>query len=213
MMQESKGCVRVPTTSYDFANPGLMQSAGNASCNPSGTPTIPCPAPEISAMIHDGTAGEGLRTTLKSCLAVFDPTGTSNDDSKWYKAAREYNAGPLTDEKNLGVGPTKCYASDIANRLVQPFGDSSCNSNVIATLSNAQVSTGSTTTTTTTTPKESTVTTVNAAASSCSKYYTAKQADTCASLPVDFATLRRLNSQLDDTCTNLVAGQAYCIAA
>lgn len=137
-MQESKGCVRVQTTHYDSANPGLMQSAGQASCNPNGTPISPCPADEIRAMIHDGTAGEGLRTTLKNAIDFFDPTGTA-DDSKWYKAARRYNAGEvLMDDNNLGIGPTKCYASDIANRLVQPFGDSACNSDVIATLTSTQ---------------------------------------------------------------------------
>ncbi|KAF1843391.1 uncharacterized protein K460DRAFT_315664, partial [Cucurbitaria berberidis CBS 394.84] len=138
MMQESRGCVRAPTTHYDFDNPGLMQSAGKASCNTDGNLISPCPVNKIRAMIHDGTAGEGLRTTLKNSLTFFDPTGAA-DDSKWYKVARRYNAGEvLMDEKNLGIGPTKCYASDIANRLVQPFGDSTCNTDVIATLTSAQ---------------------------------------------------------------------------
>ncbi|KAH7379441.1 hypothetical protein BKA66DRAFT_571272 [Pyrenochaeta sp. MPI-SDFR-AT-0127] len=138
MVQESKGCVRVHTTNYGFDNPGLMQSAGQASCNPDGNPISPCPTDTIRAMIHDGTAGEGLRTTLKNSLDFFDSAGVS-DDSKWYKAARRYNAGEiLMDANNLGIGPTKCYASDIANRLVQPFGDSVCNTDVIATLTSAQ---------------------------------------------------------------------------
>ncbi|OAL47883.1 hypothetical protein IQ07DRAFT_601920 [Pyrenochaeta sp. DS3sAY3a] len=138
MVQESKGCVRVHTTHYDFDNPGLMQSAGKASCNADGNPISPCPPSTIRAMIHDGTAGEGLRTTLKNSLDFFDPSGNGND-SKWYKTARRYNAGEiLMNTNNLGIGPTKCYASDIANRLVQPFGDSACNTDVIATLTRAQ---------------------------------------------------------------------------
>lgn len=234
----------MPTT---VDNPGLMQSAGQASCNPNGTPLSPCPADEIRAMIHDGTAGEGLRTTLKNSLDFFTSTGTT-DDSKWYKAARRYNAGEvLMDDANLGVGPTKCYASDIANRLVQPFGDSACNTNVIATLTSTQgsISTdsnqkevedekstpstqGSTPqlSSTVTSQKETTVDDnkssgtdastqdpiIQGAANGCTKYYTPQQDETCASIPLDFTKLRQLNSQLDDKCTNLWAGYAYCIA-
>ncbi|KAF1361116.1 hypothetical protein EJ07DRAFT_90490, partial [Lizonia empirigonia] len=113
VMQESKGCVRAPTTRWSHDNPGLMQSAqGKGTCNPDGNPTTPCPATIIRLMVHDGTDGDGLETTLQQCLA---DAGTS-DDSKYYKAARLYNAGRITDN-NLGIGPTPCYASDIANRL------------------------------------------------------------------------------------------------
>ncbi|KAF2626401.1 hypothetical protein BU25DRAFT_325653, partial [Macroventuria anomochaeta] len=113
MMQESKGCVRAPTTRWSHDNPGLMQSAqGKGTCNPDGNPISPCPATTIRLMIHDGTDGDGLETTLMQCL---EDTGTT-DDSKWYKASRIYNAGRITDN-NLGIGPTPCYASDIANRL------------------------------------------------------------------------------------------------
>lgn len=261
MVQESKGCVRVHTTHYGFDNPGLMQSAGTASCNPDGNPISPCPSDTIRAMIHDGTAGEGLRTTLKNSLDFFDSAGT-NDDSKWYKAARRYNAGEvLMDVNNLGIGPTKCYASDIANRLVQPFGDSVCNTDVIATLSSAQGQiTGNNQNENqqidneqknvdqkepTPAPTEpapalpSTVTPqlnaavddkntqnksqgdesdssgpiIEGAASGCTKYYMPKAGDTCETLPLEFAKLRQLNSQLNDLCTNLWAGYRYCIAA
>ncbi|CAO2652830.1 Nn.00g022410.m01.CDS01 [Neocucurbitaria sp. VM-36] len=248
MMQESMGCVRVHTSHHGSDNPGLLQSAGKASCNPDGKPISPCPANEIRTMIHEGTAGEGLKTTLKNSLDFFDPTGTAND-SKWYKVARRYNAGEvLMDEKNLGIGPTNCYASDIANRLVHPFGDSTCNSDVIATLSSAQesISTsnsngnkqkdaedvkpapqlpstvtaqGDTTTDNSNTSNKSQGEDpspqdpiIDGAASDCTAYYTPQQNDTCDSIPADFATLRQLNSQLNNDCTNLWAGYAYCIA-
>ncbi|KAF3037645.1 hypothetical protein E8E12_005551 [Didymella heteroderae] len=142
MMQESKGCVRAPTTRWSHDNPGLMQSAqGTGSCNPDGNPVSPCSSSEIRQMIHDGTNGDGLETTLTQCVA---DAGTT-DDSKWYKAARLYNAGRITNN-NLGIGPTPCYASDIANRLTKPFDGSSCDNNVIGSLSSAQgnVSSGNT---------------------------------------------------------------------
>ena len=159
MMQESKGCVRVQTTRWDADNPGLLQSAGKASCNPAldgSAPITPCPAATIRAMIHDGTAGEGLRTTLKKELDYFVASGVT-DDSRWYKTARRYSrcifrqtkstliysllpldAGEvLTNEKNLGMGPTPCYASDVCNRLIQPFDESVCNNAVIGSVTSA----------------------------------------------------------------------------
>lgn len=36
------------------------------------------------------------------------------------------------------MGPTPCYASDIVNRLIQPFDESSCNNAVIASITSAQ---------------------------------------------------------------------------
>lgn len=244
VMQESKGCVRVPTTRWSHENPGLMQSAqGKGSCNPDGNPISPCSATVIRLMIHDGTNGDSLETTLKQCIA---DAGTS-DDSKYYKAARLYNAGRITDN-NLGIGPTPCYASDIANRLTSPFNYSTCDSAVIATLSSAQGTVSEVnsapddaTPTVTTAPAaysatptstriptsvaageidgsepEATSSTPNAtisgAANECNKYFTPQSGDTCASAPVDFATLRKLNTQLNSDCTNLWAGYAYCIA-
>ncbi|KAF3039805.1 hypothetical protein E8E11_001026 [Didymella keratinophila] len=254
MMQESKGCVRAPTTVWSHANPGLMQSAqGTGSCNPDGKPVSPCSSSEIRQMIHDGTNGDGLETTLTQCVA---DAGTT-DDSKWYKAARLYNAGRITDN-NLGIGPTPCYASDIANRLVSPFNWSVCDNNVIGSLSSAQgmvasantndtpdepapttttaesafTTTAATeyTTSTTATPTpaptpapgvfaETLATTtakpdliIDGAATGCTDYYTPQSGDTCASAPVDLATLRSLNTQLNADCTNLWAGYGYCIA-
>ncbi|KAL8893367.1 MAG: hypothetical protein Q9192_005341 [Flavoplaca navasiana] len=45
ILQESNGCVRVPTSFYSLRNPGLMQSHnGPATCNEDATPIYPCPA-------------------------------------------------------------------------------------------------------------------------------------------------------------------------
>lgn len=60
VLQESAGCVRVPTTSswQGIRNPGLMQSfRGMASCNVNGRMMLPCPANTIKAMIKEGVTG------------------------------------------------------------------------------------------------------------------------------------------------------------
>lgn len=224
IIQESKGCVRAPTTSWDFANPGLMQSAGTASC----AGITPCPSSTIAQMIHEGTAGEGLRTTLKNSLEYFERQGIT-DDSKWYKAARMYNAGPSMNAGNLGIGPTQCYASDIANRLIAPFGDSRCDSSVIASLTGTAGRTGGAGSNgnTPSTPAPSTpqvpssespsweapaAPVIEGSSGKCKKYYTPVAGDTCQSVPLGFAELRALNPQLNAECTNLWAGYAYCIA-
>ena len=232
--------MRAPTTRWSHDNPGLMQSAqGKGTCNPDGNPISPCKADIIRLMIHDGTDGDGLETTLTQCVA---DAGTT-DDSKWYRAARLYNAGRITDN-NLGIGPTPCYASDIANRMTSWFNESPCDNNVIDTLSSAQGTVGevnstpddatptTTTTTTTTAAAYSTAPTptcgactevpnttsskpeliIDGAAPGCTCYYTPQPGDTCASAPVDPATLRSLNSQLNSDCTNLWAHYAYCVA-
>lgn len=116
VMQESKGCVRAPTTAYSHANPGLMQShEGEGSCNGAdGNVQNPCPQDEITQQIEDGTAGTSAGDGLKQLLGQ---TGAS-DVSKYYKAARMYNSGSIDPSGDLGKGvATHCYASDIANRL------------------------------------------------------------------------------------------------
>ncbi|KAI6816431.1 hypothetical protein KC340_g16051 [Hortaea werneckii] len=116
VMQESKGCVRAPTTAYSHANPGLMQShEGEGSCNGAdGNVQNPCPQDEINQQIEDGTAGTSAGDGLKQLLGQ---TGAS-DVSKYYKAARMYNSGSVDPSGDLGKGvATHCYASDIANRL------------------------------------------------------------------------------------------------
>ncbi|EME78327.1 uncharacterized protein MYCFIDRAFT_167723 [Pseudocercospora fijiensis CIRAD86] len=119
LMQESKGCVRAPTTTYEFSNPGLMQSfQGTHTCNP-GTQAAPqgvspCPQSEILGMIADGVNGAGSGGT--DLVNSLQKAGCE-DVSKYYKAARIYNSGSVTgDDLGLGVA-THCYAADIANRL------------------------------------------------------------------------------------------------
>ncbi|EMC91759.1 hypothetical protein BAUCODRAFT_49760, partial [Baudoinia panamericana UAMH 10762] len=115
VMQESKGCVRAPTTNWGVRNPGLMQDHdGSGTCNDAGTVQNPCPSSEITQMITDGTegtaAGDGLVQTLSEANA--------SDVSKYYKAARIYNSGSIASSGLLQDGiATHCYASDIANRL------------------------------------------------------------------------------------------------
>ncbi|CAO1598755.1 hypothetical protein XANCAGTX0491_002515 [Xanthoria calcicola] len=60
ILQESNGCVRVPTSfsPNTVRNPGLMQSHnGPATCNEDASPLYPCPAATIEEMIREGTAG------------------------------------------------------------------------------------------------------------------------------------------------------------
>lgn len=115
MMQESKGCVRVPTTAWSHENPGLFQSfQGTGTCNANGSGIVPCPASMIKQMVSDGvsgtTSGPGLRQNLEQSSA----TGSQ----KYYEAARIYNAGSIPDDGDLGApGATQCYCSDVANRL------------------------------------------------------------------------------------------------
>ncbi|KAF2125116.1 hypothetical protein P153DRAFT_300971 [Dothidotthia symphoricarpi CBS 119687] len=127
LMQESSGCVRAPTTLWQHANPGLMQTAmGRASCNVDGEPVVPCPEETIARMIHEGTStSSGLGTTLESCVKDAGAGVGTQDDGVWYRAARIYNGGHV-EGGDLGVGPTPCYASDVANRLVRPFAQSGC---------------------------------------------------------------------------------------
>ncbi|KAG9688202.1 carbohydrate-binding module family 50 protein, partial [Aureobasidium melanogenum] len=116
VMQESNGCVRVVTTSWSVANPGLMQDhAGSGTCNSGGVIQNPCPASEIEQMIVDGTEGTASGDGLVQCLKEADVT----DVSMYYRAARIYNGGlGGYHADDLGTGCcTLCYASDVANRL------------------------------------------------------------------------------------------------
>ncbi|KAI5363027.1 Putative chitin-binding, type 1, Endochitinase-like superfamily [Septoria linicola] len=132
IMQESKGCVRAPTTQYSVKNPGLMQSyQGVGTCNP-GTAAAPqavtpCPQSQIEQMIKDGVMGTVADgTSIASALKQ----AACDDVSKYFKAARIYNSGSVTgNDLSLGVA-THCYASDIANRLTGwTSGSSSCTLN------------------------------------------------------------------------------------
>ena len=119
ILQESGGCVRVPTTFGSVPNPGLMQDHnGSATCwrNTADKVVVqnPCPDGTIKQMIQEGTGGTASGDGLAQCL---DEAGTS-DVSAFYKAARIYNSGSIAPSGDLGQGvATHCYASDIANRL------------------------------------------------------------------------------------------------
>ncbi|KAF2469671.1 uncharacterized protein BDR25DRAFT_228610 [Lindgomyces ingoldianus] len=135
MMQESKGCVRAPTTNYGVRNPGLMQDHdGKATCNEGGVQN-PCPATTITQMIEEG-AGIGNDFGLKQTIEL----SKASDDSKYYKAARIYNSGSIAASGNLGDGiATHCYASDIANRLLGwADDDSGCVEATIGSLTSSQ---------------------------------------------------------------------------
>lgn len=115
MMQESHGCVRVKTTNYGVRNPGLMQDHnGQATCNENGNIQNPCPSATIYKMISEGTAGTDSGDGLANCI---NQSGRG-DVSAFYRAARIYNSGSISDTGKLENGiATHCYASDIANRL------------------------------------------------------------------------------------------------
>ena len=119
ILQESGGCVRVPTTYGSVPNPGLMQDHdGSATCWSNGASGVvvqnPCPASTITQMIQEGTSGTASGDGLSQCLSE---AGTS-DVSAFYRAARIYNSGSIAPSGDLGQGvATHCYASDIANRL------------------------------------------------------------------------------------------------
>jgi len=116
VMQESEGCVRVPTTNNGVVNPGLMQSHNGAgSCAGQN----PCPASQIQQMIQDGTAGTSSGDGLQQLLSQAQSHDTSNTLSqRVYIAARLYNSGSA-DYSNLNdaVGATGAYVNDVANRL------------------------------------------------------------------------------------------------
>ncbi|KAF2684593.1 hypothetical protein K458DRAFT_404189 [Lentithecium fluviatile CBS 122367] len=235
MIQESKGCVRAPTTNYGVNNPGLMQSFnGQHSCNPDGTGVVPCPADTITGMVSDG-AGIGLEFGLGQAI---EQSGAS-DVSKYYKAARIYNSGSVAASGNLGDGiATHCYASDIANRLMGWASDagSECDEATIGSVTGT-ASSGTTTegTTEQTTPETETEgqsptettpqtpstsdsaapsgTKAEGASANCTKWYKVKSGDTCSSTGVDVAKLVKLNTSLKSDCSNLMAGSAYCVAA
>ncbi|KAJ4292092.1 hypothetical protein N0V90_009991 [Kalmusia sp. IMI 367209] len=229
VMQESKGCVRAPTTNYGFDNPGLMQSfQGTHSCNPDGNGINPCPYDMIKGMIQDG-AGVGREAGLTQSLAG----AKAEDVSKYYKASRIYNSGSVDPSGNLGAGiATHCYASDVANRLIGWTDNEAhgCEEGSIGGVTGgapnsapAGPSDGGETQTppdTTTPPPttgggeaQPTGEKFSGAAANCSKWYTVKSGDGCASTGVDMATLTSLNTGLSADCSNLWLGSSYCIAA
>lgn len=93
----------------------MQSNQGTGSCNMGGTVQTPCPEAEILQMIKDGTEGTASGDGLSQCIGE---SGSSGVD-KYYKGARIYNGGINGwDKTNLGAGCcTKCYSSDVANRL------------------------------------------------------------------------------------------------
>jgi hypothetical protein len=88
----------------------------NGSANCAGV--NPCPADTITQMIREGTGGtpdgNGLAGTINQAQA---DTGAS-DARAFYAGARVYNSGSANyQDLNDGRGSTKCYATDVANRL------------------------------------------------------------------------------------------------
>ncbi|KAL8934828.1 MAG: hypothetical protein Q9216_005716, partial [Gyalolechia sp. 2 TL-2023] len=113
IMQESGGCVRVPTSYYSARNPGLMQSHnGPATCNEDATPVTPCPYPTIEEMIREGTAGAGSGDDIMGLVeALRKAEGEVDDVARFYRAARVYNSGSVDPSGDLGKGvATHCYA-------------------------------------------------------------------------------------------------------
>ncbi|KAF3921021.1 hypothetical protein AA313_de0200378 [Arthrobotrys entomopaga] len=104
IMQESGGCLCVPTTNNGVINPGIMQSHNGVAFNPLQ------PVTTIRQMIIDGTMGTAYGDGLVQLL---------NQYGNYYKAFRAYNSGSISPDGNLsnGNGATPCYVSDIANRL------------------------------------------------------------------------------------------------
>jgi hypothetical protein len=113
IMQESGGCVRVPTTNGGVVNPGLMQDHAGVGCT-----TTPCPTSTIHQMISEGTAGTAAGDGLAQCINQAAGEGGAGAQA-FYWAARIYNTGSYTAGSDLGKPKygTACYSSDVANRL------------------------------------------------------------------------------------------------
>ncbi|KAH7053395.1 hypothetical protein B0J12DRAFT_55214 [Macrophomina phaseolina] len=132
IIQESKGCVRVPTTGNidpNIWNPGLMQDhSGDATCNDGQTVQNPCPTSTIFQMVREGTAGTTRGDGLAHVINQAQNTYHVTKSRAFYLAARYYNSGSIGASGNLEDGCcTHCYASDIANRLTGwVLADSKC---------------------------------------------------------------------------------------
>lgn len=127
MSQESNGCVRAWANKGGAHNPGLMQSHNdqhycNTGTSPySGSLMSPCPPEQINGMIMDGVGGTASGDGLSALLdrAVQFTASDGADAKAFYLAARMYNSGStsLTVLEQQLAGGTRCYATDIANRL------------------------------------------------------------------------------------------------
>ena len=115
IMQESKGCPQVKTTTWSVSNPGLMQDYnGTTTC----VGIEPCPKDKILQMITDGTSGTASGPGLVKNMQDAVSAGGDVDPAKYYRTARIYNSGSWSEGGDLVAGgPTATYASDVANRL------------------------------------------------------------------------------------------------
>lgn len=119
-----------------------MQSFdGTASCNSGGVLQQPCPNSVIEKMVMDGVLGNqgvGIVPALEQAARangvtwsaasirtnknVKEATKTKVIDEAvlYYQAARIYNSGSLPADGDLSgaTGSTRCYVSDIVNRLL-----------------------------------------------------------------------------------------------
>lgn len=130
IMQESVGCVRVITTAWSHANPGLMQSFnGTGTCNgnaaniaipgvdASAQVWTPCPADRIEQQVLDGTNGTVWGPGLRQDMEIASQNATS-DAQAYYRTARIYNGGRFIVSDLSQPCCTTSYVSDIANRLM-----------------------------------------------------------------------------------------------
>lgn len=211
MMQESDGCVRVGSTANGL-NPGLMQSNnGMGNC----FNVSPCPIHEIELMLMDG-AGQGREFGLKQAMEQMKGIP---EPIKFYRAARAYNAGPygVTAEHLEQGGATRCYSSDIANRLLGwtdradsacPFDDPSYLTTATTSVQETSVPFKSN--------NNSAPSSVDIPSTRCNCEHVVEEGDTCYSIAqahsTTFEKMRELNPSLNSGCTNLWLGYRYCVS-
>lgn len=121
VIQETKGCVRAATNTDNNAdNTGLLQDyKGAYSCNNNGKVQTPCPKDQILGMIRDGVAGSSDGHGLAEDINAQKDHVDNEVAEAYYRAARLYNSGSIDASNDLEKSATeKCYASDVANRLM-----------------------------------------------------------------------------------------------
>lgn len=218
MMQESDGCVRVGTTANGVTNPGIMQSNnGEGNC----IKISPCPVNRIEQMLMEG-AGKNREFGLKQAVDLFK---NISEPAKFYRAARAYNAGPngVVAENLEQGGATRCYASDIANRLLgwTHRADRVCPYDGATYVSSASMVASGNSTISSSRYASTTINCGNRQGTpvplpNCKKYHMTVLNDTCDKVASTYQTsvekLREFNPSLDANCTNLLLGYYYCIS-
>ena len=112
IMQESHGCLAVPTTNNGISNPGLMQSHNGAKwVGASASPDEQ--QKSIIQQITDGVQGTNGQPGGGDGLVQG-----INKYGDIYAASRMYNSGSCdTSDLNNGYSATASYVQDIANRM------------------------------------------------------------------------------------------------